>query len=100
MLTNMQLIAVSARIGNERIYDIRIALGSVGPTVIRANKTEELLKGVALTDASIQAACEAVEREAVPISDIRSDAEYRREMCGVLLKSALRAVGKCEGAKV
>ena len=93
-------IAVSARIGNERIDDIRIALGSVGPTVIRANKTEELLKGAALTDASIQAACEAVETEAVPISDIRSDAEYRREMCGVLLKSALRAVGKCEGAKV
>jgi xanthine dehydrogenase FAD-binding subunit len=85
-------IAVSARIGNERIDDIRIALGSVGPTVIRANKTEELLKGAALTDASIQAAaCEAVETEAVPISDIRSDAEYRRRMCGVLLKSALRA---------
>jgi xanthine dehydrogenase FAD-binding subunit len=86
-------IAVSAKMGTKIIENIRIALGSVGPTVIRANKTEELLKGAALTDANTQAAaCEAVETEAVPISDIRSDAEYRRRMCGVLLKSALRAV--------
>ena len=85
-------IAVSAITGKGNIEDIRIALGSVAPTVIRANKTEELLKGAVLTDASIQAACEVVEKEAVPISDIRSEEEYRRRMCGVLLKDALRAV--------
>ena len=93
-------IAVAAKMDATVINDIRIALGSVAPTVVRAVKTEKKLNGAELKDECIQAACEAIEHDAIPISDIRSDAEYRRSMCGVLLKSALRAVGKCEGANV
>jgi CO/xanthine dehydrogenase FAD-binding subunit len=93
-------LAMSARVSNDKTEDIRIALGAVAPTVIRAEKTEKTLRGESLTEEILRSACNTIEHEAVPISDIRSDADYRRRMCGVLLRWGLQAVGTCEGAKV
>jgi xanthine dehydrogenase iron-sulfur cluster and FAD-binding subunit A len=67
----------------------RVTLGSVAPTVVRAEEAEAALVGRPLNDASI-AAAEALAMEAAsPIDDIRSAAEYRREAVGVLVHRAL-----------
>jgi xanthine dehydrogenase small subunit len=60
---------------------VRIALGSVAPTVIRATRTEAALSG----GASIEDAQRILLEEIAPIDDIRSTAEYRRRVAANLL---------------
>ena len=75
-----------------KIADVRIALGSVAPIVLRAAKTEEALRGQKLTAEIVRAAEAALAGEIAPIDDIRSTARYRlrvaqnllREFCEVL----------------
>jgi carbon-monoxide dehydrogenase medium subunit len=75
--------------------DIRIALGAVAPTPIRAKKAEAVLKGQKLDDALIEKAAQAAAGEAKPIDDQRASAEYRRDMVGVLVKRAIKqAIGR------
>jgi CO/xanthine dehydrogenase FAD-binding subunit len=68
-----------------RIADVRIALGSVAPTVLRAIETEKLLRGEKLTPAIVQAAQESLAREIAPINDMRSTARYRLRVAQNLL---------------
>lgn len=72
------------------IKDVRIALGAVAPTIVRAPKTETLLKSKKLTNSSIEQAKELIPSECVPITDIRSKKEYRKAMTGVLTARLLR----------
>jgi CO/xanthine dehydrogenase FAD-binding subunit len=72
------------------IDDIRIALGSVAPTVVRARAAEAALRGHGLTDATLDAAEAALDREIAPIDDIRSNARYRMRVARALLREALR----------
>ena len=72
------------------IDDIRIALGSVSPTVVRARAAESALRGHGLSDATITAAEAALEQEIAPIDDIRSNARYRLRVARALLREALR----------
>jgi len=60
---------------------VRIALGSVAPTVVRATRTEAALAG----GASIEDARRILVDEIAPIDDIRSTAEYRRRVASNLL---------------
>jgi CO/xanthine dehydrogenase FAD-binding subunit len=61
---------------------VRVAVGSVGPTVVRARRTEGLLA----SGAPIAQARRALVEEIAPIDDLRSTAEYRRQVCGNLLE--------------
>jgi len=81
--------AGAAREAGGRIEDIRIALGSVAPTVIRATKTEALLKDQNIDAQLIRAAREALSTEIVPIDDIRSTAHYRVRVAANLLEDFL-----------
>jgi len=74
------------------IEDIRIALGAVSPTVVRAEKTERFLQGKKLTVKLIKRASRLVSGECVPIDDIRSNQIYRSQMTGVLLEEYLQKV--------
>jgi carbon-monoxide dehydrogenase medium subunit len=68
---------------------VRIVLGAVAPTPIRAKNSEALLEGSFLTEElAIQVGDEAA-RESKPISDVRSSADYRRAMVGIMTKRAL-----------
>lgn len=58
----------------------RVALGSVGPTVVRLPRTEALLAA-----GDIAAAQRELEAEIHPIDDVRSTAEYRRTVASNLL---------------
>src|SRR5688572_29879877 len=60
----------------------RIAFGSVGPTVVRVPKTEQALA----SGASIDHAAEVLGSEIVPIDDVRSTADYRRQVSMNLLR--------------
>jgi xanthine dehydrogenase FAD-binding subunit len=82
-------VAASVSIKKEKVNDTRIALGAVAPTVMRAIQTEEYIKGKKLDESVIEEAAEIVKREARPIDDLRSIAEYRREMVGVLFKRGI-----------
>jgi CO/xanthine dehydrogenase FAD-binding subunit len=70
-------LAAAAHMDAGRIVDVRIALGSVAPTVLRAIETEAILRGEKPSPATLQAAQEALAREIAPINDIRSTARYR-----------------------
>jgi xanthine dehydrogenase FAD-binding subunit len=85
-------VAASLIMENKKIELIRIALGAVAPTVIRATRTEALLFGKALSPQLIEEAGHIVQEEARPIDDIRSNALYRKEMVGVLLKRGLEGI--------
>jgi CO/xanthine dehydrogenase FAD-binding subunit len=60
---------------------LRIALGSVAPTVIRALRTEAAVAA----GASLEEAQRTLAAEIAPIDDIRSSAEYRRRVAANLL---------------
>ena len=68
-----------------RIRDVRIALGSVAPTVLRARETERLLQREKASANLLKSAQEALGREISPIDDLRSTAVYRRRVAQNLL---------------
>jgi carbon-monoxide dehydrogenase medium subunit len=70
--------------------DIRIGLGSVAPTPIRALRAEKILSGKAPQNHIIEAAAIEAANETSPISDIRASAEYRREIVRVLTERAIK----------
>ncbi len=89
--------AVTVIVTDNTCKDAKIALGSVAPTVIRAIKAEETLKGEKLDKKTIARAAEVAAGEAKPITDIRSTAEYRKEMVTVLVRDAIeRAVERAK----
>jgi CO/xanthine dehydrogenase FAD-binding subunit len=77
--------AAAAHVDAGRIVDVRIALGSVAPTVLRAIETEKTLRGERLSPALLSAAQEVLAREITPIDDMRSTARYRRRVAQNLL---------------
>jgi len=81
--------AVSAGFKSGAVEKASIALASVGPVPVCAVKTQAFLAGKRLTEKVIAEASEIVKTEVSPITDTRSEADYRREMCGVLVLRAL-----------
>ncbi len=73
----------------DKVEKIRIALGAVAPTVIRARRTEEYLTGRDLTPETIAAARDLCAGESRAITDLRSNAGYRDRMAGLLLARGL-----------
>ncbi|MBC8108511.1 MAG: FAD binding domain-containing protein [Anaerolineae bacterium] len=68
------------RNGGEVISDVRIAFGGVGPVILRLKKTEEYLRGNALTAESVREAGRIARTEITPITDVRGSAEYRSQL--------------------
>jgi len=78
---------VSAKNG---VFDeVRIGLGAVAPTPIRAKKAEGMLRGEKVNETIIMKAARMASEEAKPIDDHRASAEYRRMMVEVLVKRAI-----------
>jgi xanthine dehydrogenase iron-sulfur cluster and FAD-binding subunit A len=74
------------------VRDIRIAVGSVAPTVIRAARAEASIRGRAVTAETIAACCDALSRDITPIDDLRSTAAYRTRVARNLLEHYLTSV--------
>lgn len=82
-------LAALARIDQGHIEDVRIAVGSVAPIVVRCIETENMLRGRACGAETTLAACASLSREISPIDDIRSTAKYRLQIAKNLLTDFL-----------
>ena len=70
---------------------VRVALGGVGGTPVRARAVEEALTGARPTPEALAKAADLVRREVEPESDVHASAEYRREVAAVLVRRTLQA---------
>ena len=84
--------AAAARMDPGRIGDLRIVLGSVAPTALRAVRTEEVLRGQRPEPAILRVAQDALAREIAPIDDIRSTLRYRRTVARNLLAEFIESL--------
>lgn len=92
-------VAVIATLDGVRCRNVRIVLGAVAPTPMRARNAEKLLEGKALDDALIENVARIASDETRPITDVRSSADYRREMVKIFTRYAIEAaLGKEETA--
>jgi len=81
------------------LQDVRIGLGAVAPTPLRATKTEALLRGKPLSGALLKEAAAMAASESSPISDQRSSAEYRRWIVEALTRRGLEQTWKTATGK-
>jgi CO/xanthine dehydrogenase FAD-binding subunit len=113
---NAMVIAVASLclILDEEAHRVRVALGSVGPTILRAPEAEAYATRAlaqaglwedphaVLPAAAAEEFGDRVAAAARPIDDVRGTARYRRHVCGVLARRALawalqdRAAGRGE----
>lgn len=90
-LVGVAVLAVPDPTG--RTFDeVRIALGSVAPTPIRATAAEAALRGAPISVESIERAADIAAGASSPISDVRGSADYRRAMVRALVRRALTEV--------
>lgn len=74
--------------------NVRLALGSVAATTIRAGGAESVLEGARPTRETADAAAAALTAELRPIDDVRSTADYRRTVAGRVLHRLIRDAGE------
>ena len=67
----------------------RLAAGAVAPVPLRLEKAEKAVEGREITPDLLEEVKGLVEAEVSPISDVRTSADYRRIMSGVLVKRAV-----------
>jgi CO/xanthine dehydrogenase FAD-binding subunit len=82
--------AGTAQVREEKVKDLRIALGSVAPVPLRCVRTEDALRGSDLNPGTIGRAKAVMAEEIVPIDDIRSTSNYRHRVSLNLLEDFLR----------
>lgn len=80
-------------------HDIKISLGAVAPTPIRALQAEAILKGQRLTAELIDQAADVAAQETKPISDFRASADYRRELVRTLVARNIRMLAEIDEAR-
>ena len=73
------------------IRNVRIALGSVGPTPLRAPEAEAALAADTSPE-GVRRAAELAAAAARPIDDIRASATYRRAMVAVLVRRGIESI--------
>jgi xanthine dehydrogenase small subunit len=81
-------VAFDGWLRNGRLSGVRIALGAVGPTIIRATDAERALEHDCGGE-NLKKTVALVSAAAKPIDDIRSTASYRRALVGGLLARGL-----------
>lgn len=98
----LDIAAISIAIGGvlsgkgkgRALKDVRVAFGAVAPTPIRGPKTEAMLEGTVLDDASIDRIAAEAQAEVKPISDLRASDWYRRELLVNMMKRMLGHVAE------
>lgn len=79
------LAAVYRTAADGTLQKVRLAWGSVGPTVVTAQPVEEFLRGKSLSEAVLRQAGELARQAVSPIDDVRASADYRRSLAGNML---------------
>lgn len=100
---NAMVIAVAGLclVMDEDQRRVKVALGSVGPTIIRATQAEDYISAAlqsagawpdpsaTLPESAVTEFAELVAAAARPLDDVRGTAAYRRHACRVLARRAL-----------
>ena len=73
------------------LVGVKIALGSVGPTIVLAHNCEKLIEGKKIDEELLSQIPSAVQADCKPIDDLRSTKEYRAHVVGVFISEILRA---------
>lgn len=77
--------------------DVRIAVGAVAPTPVRAGHAEDCLRGKRPEEAVIRRAMDAIQMDIKPITDVRASEQYRRIVTENMMRRVVRkACGICE----
>jgi carbon-monoxide dehydrogenase medium subunit len=92
-------VLLTPDVEKNKVQDVRIGLGAVAPTPVRAPKTEVLLRGKPLSAALVKEAGALAASEASPISDQRSSAENRRWIVEALTRRGLGQTWKAATGK-
>ena len=79
-------VGFALRLDGSSVADIKIGLGGVAATPLRALATEEFLTGKSWTRETVAEAAQMLTGEATPISDHRASAAYRSAMLGASLR--------------
>lgn len=82
-------VGVIVCLEKNKFKDVRVSLGAVAPTPVRAFEVEEYLKGKEATNSVIDEAATLISKEIRPITDIRSTAAYRGKVTRVYVKRAI-----------
>jgi CO/xanthine dehydrogenase FAD-binding subunit len=93
IIAAVSLAARAVRDASRVLREVRLALGAVAPTPIRALHTEAALTGTRAEPRARVRAIEALQTDIAPIDDVRAPAWYRRVAVAVLLDRFLAEVG-------
>ena len=85
-------VALGARVADGRLSEVRVALGAVAPTPVRARRVEAALEGRTPDAATIAAALARTPDDCQPIDDVRASAWYRSHLVRVFLEEVLNDV--------
>ena len=83
-------VAASLRKDGGVIRDVRIGLGALGSTPLRARDAEAILEGQPPEEGTLRAVAAAVQAQVDPLSDLRGSADYKRDMAAVFTYRALQ----------
>jgi CO/xanthine dehydrogenase FAD-binding subunit len=103
----ISVVSVAARVrldAEGRVELVRLSMGAVGPTPLRARAAEARLLGREPVPGAVAEAARLASEAARPISDVRASAGYRRDVLPALVETALgaalaaaRATGPADG---
>ena len=99
MAISKTALAGTALVEKGTVREVRIAAASLAAFPTRLKRTEDAVCGREVTTDSIQAARHALLNEVAPIDDIRSTAEYRKQVAANLLVEFLRGLRSERGAQ-
>jgi xanthine dehydrogenase small subunit len=80
------LAALALTLVGGRVVQARFAFGGMAAIVRRAAGAEAAVAGQRWSEATLQAACDALDRDFSPITDLRASADYRRRVARALLR--------------
>jgi xanthine dehydrogenase small subunit len=92
--------AYRLRLDGDKVEEISIAYGGMAAIPARATQCEQSLLGVDWGTESIARAMAALDKDFTPISDMRSSAWYRQQVCKNLLQRFFLECGTDAGPRV
>jgi carbon-monoxide dehydrogenase medium subunit len=97
-ITKVSVSAYVERQGNA-IKTVRLAVGAAAPRPVRARGVEQALTGTTFSPKAVEQAARLVTEGIAPISDVRSTAEYRRDMAAVISRDAVLTAWRRAGGE-
>lgn len=85
-------VAALARVEDGRCEELRVGLGALASTPLRATAVEDGLKGGSVAPQAVREAAEKARQLVDPLDDFRGSADYKRDMAVVFTRRALERV--------